>query len=537
MLGHPQNGTTPIMANGKSADKVRFIKPNVSEVSDLMPLESEVDPRIDDFEPPEFFLRSYGENGELHKEIALKKYMPVYVGRAIGCIIDLLEPSISRRHCVFQYKELLIDHMGNSVSGYMLYDLKSSHGTFLNDERIPSMENIKLHHGDRIKLGQCTTIFTFFDSKHNERGTEKPRKEPPEATTVAVQTTEPVSQAYSDEMVTQQPSSTSQTGDAEQFLHDPDLLSTTSWLQKYIMILNNLADSAKEYEEYGVPVPNFDMDSFLSKRLKLEHTKLVQQAQIVAELLALIGSDDPQLEMPPPEETIKRRRKRKPKFTDLEAPPPITTKRVRKPKIIEDASETPVAPVAVKKRRKRRTKAEILADMYRSSQESTQLMEDIDPLAITKSEPINQEAPSRKRRRQNKVKNDEQGPVAILPVIKKERKKPGRKPKLTSIPQNEQQLIENPQEFQKTPPTRKKKMGRPARKFFEPQFNSTQQIAPTEPIFFNEPENFLASPIIASQTQQQQVLVEQQQQQAPPSGNPYKTIVKNQPRILLQKIL
>lgn len=87
----------------------------------------------------------------------------MYVGRAIGCQIDLNDISVSRRHCVFHFKEYAVDGNGLSTSGFCIYDLKSTHGTFLNDERVPQMHNVKLRHGDRLKFGAFNSDFIFED--------------------------------------------------------------------------------------------------------------------------------------------------------------------------------------------------------------------------------------------------------------------------------------------------------------------------------------------------------------------------------------
>lgn len=55
-------------------------------------------------------------------------------------------------------------------SGFCIYDLKSTHGTFLNNERLPQMQNIKLRHGDRLKFGalNCDFIFEDIDAVRSE---------------------------------------------------------------------------------------------------------------------------------------------------------------------------------------------------------------------------------------------------------------------------------------------------------------------------------------------------------------------------------
>uniref|UniRef100_A0A336LKT6 CSON010953 protein n=1 Tax=Culicoides sonorensis TaxID=179676 RepID=A0A336LKT6_CULSO len=298
----------PDSTQPNGTEQLRFIKPN-DEVSDLMPMESEVDPRIEKLEPPQFFIRTYDIDDQLKSEIPLKKYAPVYVGRALGCQIDLVEPSISRRHCVFQYKDLIVDSLGNVATGYMIYDLKSSHGTFLNGDRIPSMENIKLKHNDKITLGQCATVFTFWDSKYESsagmaNGTE--HEIPNTASTSHEMPPPEVINETVDESLTQQPSSTSQVSEIDVNAAIENDESSDGWLARYIKILNNLADAAKEYEEYGVPITTFDSNSRIGKKFNSEHLKLVQQAQVVAELLSQIGNDEP-------DEIAPKQRKRKAK--------------------------------------------------------------------------------------------------------------------------------------------------------------------------------------------------------------------------------
>lgn len=214
-----------------------------------MPRESEVSQQIDQFEPPQYLIRAFNANNVQQREIPLKKYAPAYVGRALGCTIDLVEASISRRHCVFQYKDMILDISGNCVNGFMIYDLKSTHGTFLNGERIPAMENIKLQHGDRVMLGQCATVFVFVDMKvENQSITSSQGTGIGSATANGSRST---TIEANDEQLPQ-PSSTTKTTRIENDESSPE--EDTSLIIKYIRLLNQLADLAKEYEEDGLPV-------------------------------------------------------------------------------------------------------------------------------------------------------------------------------------------------------------------------------------------------------------------------------------------
>lgn len=130
-----------------------------------MPIEPPVN---ENAEPAKHCLQVLNKEKVLIREIPLKKYVPIYVGRAIGCQIDLVDISISRRHCVFHYKDLLMhaNDTQNPTTGFCIYDLKSTHGTFLNNERIPCMQNIQLKAGDIVRFGmhECEFIFQEIDT-------------------------------------------------------------------------------------------------------------------------------------------------------------------------------------------------------------------------------------------------------------------------------------------------------------------------------------------------------------------------------------
>ena len=66
------------------------------------------------------------------------------------CDIKLENPSISRAHLVLQHKD---------TGDVFLYDLESTHGTFINKKLIPSRKYIKLAVGDVFKLGQSTKSY------------------------------------------------------------------------------------------------------------------------------------------------------------------------------------------------------------------------------------------------------------------------------------------------------------------------------------------------------------------------------------------
>lgn len=278
-------------------------------------MEAEMDSTVAQFEQPQFFIRTYNSDGELKGEVPLKKYTPLYVGRALGCHIDLVEPSISRRHCAFQYKELIIDALNNTVSGFMIYDLKSSHGTFLNEKRIPSMENIKLKHDDKITFGMSTAIFKVYDAKH-------------EVGESAVETERPKSE---EAHVPQQPSSTSQ---PEEIRNGAD-----SWFVRYMKALDHLSDMTREFEEQGIQVPlEGAKRKGLERKFKQHNKKFLDQAQVVSSFLTeMLGNEAP-------ESSPKKQNKRKHNESSVveeDTPKPPPKKRGRKKKVPTEEVETP----------------------------------------------------------------------------------------------------------------------------------------------------------------------------------------------------
>ena len=82
----------------------------------------------------------------------------VTIGRHLenDCVIN--EPHISRQHAKIEYEN----------SKYVLYDLDSSSGTFINNKKIVCQELIN---GDIILLGDYPMMFLFDDigklQKHN----------------------------------------------------------------------------------------------------------------------------------------------------------------------------------------------------------------------------------------------------------------------------------------------------------------------------------------------------------------------------------
>jgi hypothetical protein len=72
------------------------------------------------------------------------------IGKARDNTLVIVELGVSRRHAKIRPQK----------SGYVLYDLVSSTGTFLNGKRI---EQAVLHDGDKIRIGPETLVFGLQD--------------------------------------------------------------------------------------------------------------------------------------------------------------------------------------------------------------------------------------------------------------------------------------------------------------------------------------------------------------------------------------
>ncbi len=76
------------------------------------------------------------------------------IGRDTESTIVLNHPSISKKHAKIDY-----DAQTNTA---FLFDLNSTHGTFINDMKLSPNQSIKLKSGDIISFGQSETKYIFL---------------------------------------------------------------------------------------------------------------------------------------------------------------------------------------------------------------------------------------------------------------------------------------------------------------------------------------------------------------------------------------
>lgn len=80
-------------------------------------------------------------------------------GRLANCDVSMAHPTISRHHAVLQFRK---EKDGDNDPGFYLYDLGSTHGTFLNKCRLKSRVYARVQVGHMIKFG-CSTRSYILD--------------------------------------------------------------------------------------------------------------------------------------------------------------------------------------------------------------------------------------------------------------------------------------------------------------------------------------------------------------------------------------
>ncbi len=79
---------------------------------------------------------------------------PVTLGRLPNCDLPIRDERVSRRHC----------RVRQAVGGFLVEDLDSANGTYLNGRRIGA--GAMLTPGDEIRVGNTTLRFTDSDGVH-----------------------------------------------------------------------------------------------------------------------------------------------------------------------------------------------------------------------------------------------------------------------------------------------------------------------------------------------------------------------------------
>ncbi|KAK7791176.1 hypothetical protein R5R35_005383 [Gryllus longicercus] len=95
------------------------------------------------------------KNGSIVETIDLSSKPYFVFGRLTQCDIQMAHPTVSRYHAVLQFRS---DDTDGAV-GFYVYDLGSTHGTFLNKNRIKPNIYVRVHVGHLLKLGGSSRMF------------------------------------------------------------------------------------------------------------------------------------------------------------------------------------------------------------------------------------------------------------------------------------------------------------------------------------------------------------------------------------------
>lgn len=95
------------------------------------------------------------KNGVIIDTIDLTKSFYL-IGRLPSCDITLEHPSLSRHHAVIQYCTTKTEKHN---IGWYLYDLDSTHGTWINKNKVYAKKYYGIHVGHVLKFGGSTRLF------------------------------------------------------------------------------------------------------------------------------------------------------------------------------------------------------------------------------------------------------------------------------------------------------------------------------------------------------------------------------------------
>jgi pSer/pThr/pTyr-binding forkhead associated (FHA) protein len=98
------------------------------------------------------FLNQIIKNGTIVGNSGIIQTSYLTVGRLPNCNISLEHPSISRFHAVFQFRP---DNF------CFIFDLGSSHGTFVNKQEVPKQKFVPLKVGDIVKFGASSRMYVL----------------------------------------------------------------------------------------------------------------------------------------------------------------------------------------------------------------------------------------------------------------------------------------------------------------------------------------------------------------------------------------
>uniref|UniRef100_A0A146LJF3 Kanadaptin n=1 Tax=Lygus hesperus TaxID=30085 RepID=A0A146LJF3_LYGHE len=114
-------------------------------------------------EKDDYFLEEI-KSGVIAKTIPLKSKSFFTFGRLETCDVPMAHPTVSRYHAVLQYRQI---PEGEDGPGFYLYDLGSTHGTFVNKYKVKSKVYGRIKVGHMIKVG-CSSRFFILQGPEDD---------------------------------------------------------------------------------------------------------------------------------------------------------------------------------------------------------------------------------------------------------------------------------------------------------------------------------------------------------------------------------
>ncbi|XP_059324372.1 kanadaptin [Ammospiza nelsoni] len=109
------------------------------------------------------------KGGVLLGSVRLEDSSWFLVGRLPGCAVSLEHPSVSRHHAVLQYRGCSPEEpSGADAAGFYVYDLGSTHGTFLNKARLPPRTYCRVRVGHGLRFGGSSRLFLLQGPKEDQ---------------------------------------------------------------------------------------------------------------------------------------------------------------------------------------------------------------------------------------------------------------------------------------------------------------------------------------------------------------------------------
>ncbi|XP_072948596.1 kanadaptin [Epargyreus clarus] len=169
-IGKLPKKAKPETEQGLDTKKIEIVEPPSNSTSSLPPavLLKELSTPIPYKEPKWSGLCPDGseyalevlKSGMIVERVDLTKQPYFVFGRLANCNVVMAHPTISRHHAVLQYKAFAED--GEPPSGWYLYDLGSTHGTFLNRDKLKPQHYTRVRVGHQIKFGTSTRTYIML---------------------------------------------------------------------------------------------------------------------------------------------------------------------------------------------------------------------------------------------------------------------------------------------------------------------------------------------------------------------------------------